>query len=53
MGDVTALDEDCTHSIALKSDGTVVARGDNIVHQTDVPTSLCGVLPLSPAATAA
>ena len=33
-----------SHSLALKSDGTVVARGKNDQHQTDVPVGLTGVV---------
>jgi hypothetical protein len=40
---VTAIAAGQYHSIALKSDGTVVAWGDNSAGQTIVPAGLSGV----------
>jgi alpha-tubulin suppressor-like RCC1 family protein len=35
------------HSLALKSDGTVVGWGDNSLHQTNVPVGLNGVVAIA------
>jgi hypothetical protein len=43
LSGVTAIAAGGYHSVALKSDGTVLAWGDNSSGQTDVPASLSGV----------
>ena len=40
---VTAIAAGSSHSVALKSDGTVVAWGNNLFGQTTIPTGLTGV----------
>lgn len=44
LDNVIAIAAGGAHSLALKSDGTVVAWGDNSVGQTDVPQGLTGVV---------
>ena len=41
---VVAVDAGYGWSMALKADGTVVAWGDNSLHQTDVPAGLSNVV---------
>jgi len=43
LSDVTAIAAGSDHSLALKSDGTVVGWGWNGNHQVDIPADLSGV----------
>lgn len=43
LSDVTAMAVGGAHALALKSDGSVVAWGDNSLQQTDVPEDLSDV----------
>jgi hypothetical protein len=44
---VTAIAAGTNHSLALKSDGTVVAWGDNDSGQATVPAGLSGVVAIA------
>jgi len=47
LSGVVAIAAGCNHTLALKSDGTVVAWGNNAQGQCTVPTDLSGVIAIS------
>jgi hypothetical protein len=47
LNGVVAIAAGWSHSLALKSDGTVVAWGDNSAGQTNVPAGLTGVVAIA------
>lgn len=44
MKDVSAIAADHEYSLALRKNGTVVAWGQGLSHQTDIPEGLAGVI---------
>ena len=47
LSGVTAIAAGLYHTVALKTDGTVVARGLNCSGQTTVPAGLSGVVAIA------
>ncbi len=47
LSGVTAIPAGYVHSLALKSDGTVVGWGDNSAGQLNIPAGLSGVTAIS------